>query len=129
MGLAEKRAMEKAKEWLPGREAELKEICGGTLPYEVDWKTFETDAKAIEWLEFNGPQQVGAALRGICRDEVGKQAVREAVKKVVLRNAAEAEAKALAFEGGVLTLCCAFAKSPGGRFNDREIRTFLESRL
>ena len=129
MGLAEKRAMEAAKVWLPKRETELKEICGGAVPYEVDWSSFETDAKGIEWLENNGPQQVSMAFRGICRDEVGKQAVREGVKKVVLKNAAKVEEKAVSFAGGVLTLRCAFAQSPGGRFNDREIQAALEAGL
>jgi hypothetical protein len=129
MGLAEKRAMEQAKQWLPKRETELKEICGGAVPYEVDWTSFETDAKGIEWMEHNGPQQVSAAFRGICHDEVGKQAVREGVKKVVLRNAAAPAEKALSFDAGVLTLKCAFAQSPGGRFNDREIRQTLEAGL
>ncbi len=129
MGLAEKRAMEQAKQWLPKREAELKEICGGPVPYEVDWASFETDAKGIEWLEHNGPQQVSAAFRGICHDDVGKQAVREGVKKVILRNAATPAEKALTFDTGVLTLKCAFSQSPGGRFTDREIRAAIEPKL
>ena len=129
MGLQERRAMEKAQEWLPERQAELKEICGGEVPYEVDWDSFEGDAKGIEWLEFNGPQQVSAALRGVCTDDLGRQAVREGVKKVVLRNVAEVEQKKLSFQDGVLTLCCAFAQSPGGRFTDGEIAKLLLEKL
>ncbi|MCU0725050.1 MAG: hypothetical protein MUE73_04545 [Planctomycetes bacterium] len=130
MGLAEKRAMEKAmKEWLPNREKELAEICGGPVPYEVDWTSFDGDAKGIEWLEHNGPQQVSMAFRGIGTDDLGRQALREGVKKVVLRNTGKPEEKQLGFEGGVLTLRCAFAQSPGGRFTDREIRTAIEAKL
>jgi hypothetical protein len=130
MGLAEKRAMEKAmSDWLPKREAELAEICGGPVPYEVDWKSFDGDAKGIEWLEHNGPQQVSMAFRGIGADDLGRQALREGVKKVVLRNAPKPDEKELHFSEGVLTLRCAFAQSPGGRFNDREISAALEAKL
>lgn len=116
--------------WLPKREQELTEISGGgKIPYEVDWSSFDNDAKGIEWLEHNGPQQVSAALRGICHDDLGKEAIREGLKKVVLRNTAEPADKKVGFAGGVLELTCAFAKSPGGRFSDGEIRTCLMAGL
>jgi hypothetical protein len=130
MGLQERRAMEQAVQgWLPARQAELKEICGGDVPYDVDWASFEGDVKGIEWLEFNGPQQVSAAFRGVCTDDLGRQAVREGVKKVVLKNMAEIGQKALGFQDGVLSLCCAFAQSPGGRFTDGEIAKLLLEKL
>lgn len=130
MGLAEKRAMKAAQDgWLPAREKELTEISGGAIRYEVDWDSFATDAKGIEWLEHNGPQQVSAALRGICHDALGKEAIQAGLKTVLLRNVAKVEEKQVTFQGGVLELRCAYAQSPGGRFNDREIRTCLEAGL
>jgi hypothetical protein len=130
MGLAEKRAQKAAEEgWLPARQKELTEISGATIPYEVEWASFDGDAKGIEWLEHNGPQQVSMALRGICHDALGKEAIQGGLKKVVLRNCKDVAAKALSFQGGVLTLHCAWAQSPGGRFNDREIQACLEAGL
>jgi hypothetical protein len=130
MGLAEKRAMKEAQDgWLPRRQAEIDGLCGGSIPYEVDWDSFADDAKGIQWLEANGPQQVASAVRSICQDELGKEAVRAAIKKVVLRNTADAAGKRLTFEDGVLCLTCAFAQSPTGRFSYVEIETLLESRL
>lgn len=131
MGLQEKRARKAAEEgWLPQRQKELGEITAQELiPYEIDWDSFEGDAKGIEWLEHNGPQQVSMALREICRDDLGKEAIREALAKVVLRNVGEIAAKSLAFDSGALTLCCAFAQSPQGRFKHTEIRACLEAAL
>ncbi len=130
MGLQEKRAMKAAQEWLPGREKELSEISGGgKILYEVDWPSFEADAKGIEWLEHNGPQQVSAALRGICHDDLGREAIREGLEKVALRNVATVAERRVTFAGGVLELRCAFALSPGGRFTDGEIRRCLEAGL
>jgi hypothetical protein len=125
MGLEEKRAIKAAVEgWLPQRQAELKELCGGDVPYEIDWPSFEGDLKGHNWLEFNGPAQVGMAFRQIGSDDLGKESLR-GIKKVVVKNVKTEAEKKLSFEGSVLTLLCAFAKSPGGRFTDGEIRDCL----
>lgn len=130
MGLAEKRAQKAAEEgWLPARQREVAEISGATVTYQVEWATFDGDAKGIEWLEHNGPQQVSMALRGICHDALGKEAIQAALKTIVLTNVAAPAEKSLAFADGVLTLRCAWAQSPGGRFNDREIQACLEAGL
>ncbi len=125
MGLEEKRAIKAAEEgWLPRKQAELKELCGGDVPYAIEWASFEGDLQGINWLEFNGPQQVSNAFRMIGVDDLGKEALR-GVKKIIVKNVREPEKKELAFEGGTLTLACAFAKSPGGRFKDQEVRDCL----
>ena len=128
--MQEKRSIKAAEDgWLPQRQKELAEICGKEISYEVDWDSFAGNLKAIDWLEFNGPQQVSGAFRGICKDEIGKEAVQEGIKKIVLRNVSEIGDKALTFTDGVLELRCAFAQSPRGRFKDREIQLFLEPQL
>ncbi len=130
MGLQEKRAMKEAVEgWLPKRQKELNDLCAGEVPYEVDWDSFADDAKGISWLEANGPQQVASAFRVVCKDDLGKEAIRDGIKKVVLKNVGEIEGKALSFDDGVLALACAFAQSPRGRFGYKEIQTLLESKL
>lgn len=83
----------------------------------------------MNWLEFNGPQQVVNAFRMIGTDDLGREALRNAVKRIVVRNVAEAGQKSLALADGVLTLTCAFSKSPGGRFTHDEIRDFLVAKL
>lgn len=129
--LDEKREIKKATdEWLPAKNKELAELSGGgTMTFEVDWTTFAGNLQAMNWLEFNGPQQVVNAFRMIGTDDLGREALRESVKKVVMKNVAEESAKAMALDQGVFTLTCAFAKSPGGRFTHDQIKDFLMAKF
>jgi hypothetical protein len=129
--LEEKREIKKAQDtWLPGKNKELSELSGGgSMTFEIDWATFAGDLQGMNWLEFNGPQQVVNSFRMIGTDDLGKEALREAVKKIVVKNTKEEKDKAMAFEGGVFTLTCAFAKSPGGRFTHDQIKEFLVSKM
>ncbi len=130
MGLQERRAMQTAEEsWLPKRTQELEQISGASIAYEIDWSTFDGDTKAIEWLEHNGPQQISMALRGICGDALGKEAVAEGLTKVVIENVPEGDAKEVAFESGILKLKGAFAQSPRGRLDHKAIQSCLEAGL
>jgi hypothetical protein len=129
--LEEKREIKKATDsWLPEKNKELAELSGGgSMAFDVDWATFAGDLQGLNWLEFNGPQQVVNAFRMIGTDDLGREALRDSVRKVVVKNAKEPGQKALALDGGVLTLTCAFSKSPGGRFTHDEISAFLKSKL
>lgn len=125
MGLEERRMMKAAQDgWLPKKQAELKELCAGDVVYEIDWSTFEGDPKGLNWLEFNGPQQVSNAFRIVGNDDLGKGALR-GIRKIVVRNVPESEKKELSYTEGVLGLTCAFAKSPAGRFTPQEIADYL----
>lgn len=122
--------MKKAEEWLPGKHRELAELSGGgKATFDIDWQTFAGDLQAMNWLEFNGPQQVVNAFRIVGADDLGREALRDGVQKIVIRNAKAETDKTLAYQAGVLTLTCAFAKSPGGRFSHDEIAKFLTDRL
>ena len=129
--LDEKREIKKATdEWLPAKNKELSELSGGgAMKFDIDWATFTGDLQGLNWLEFNGPQQVVNAFRIIGTDDLGKEALRETIKKVVVKNAKEEKDKAMALESGVFTLTCAFAKSPGGRFSHDQIKEFLTSHM
>lgn len=129
--LDEKREIKKAQDtWLPGKNKELAELSGGgAMTFEIDWASFAGDLQGMNWLEFNGPQQVVNAFRMIGTDDLGKESLREAVKKIVVKNTADEKAKAMDFAGGTLTLTCAFAKSPGGRFTHDQIKEFLMAKM
>lgn len=130
MGLAERRAAQAALGgWLPKRTAELAAISGTDIAYEIDWSSFDGDSKGIEWLEHNGPHQVSMALRGLCRDALGKEAVQQGLSKIVIENVADAEARSVTCEGGVMTLRGAFSQSPRGRVDHKEIQSCLEASL
>jgi hypothetical protein len=130
MGLEERRRIKQfEEEILPGREAEIVEICGTAIPYEVDWESFEGDLTALNFLDNISCHRLNMALRVICADELGKEAVREAVTKVRLRNVPRTDEKVLRFAGGVLDMACAYSVGLDGGFSDDEIRSELMSHL
>jgi hypothetical protein len=83
MGLTEKRIIKRLKEEvIPQREAELAELTGSPLRYDVQWDRFLDKAPALEGLEAWGFAVVSDAFRLICRDEIGKEAVAEKIKTI-----------------------------------------------
>ena len=65
------------------------------------------------------------ALRVICSDALGKEAVAEGLKIVKLKNVATPEERKLIFGGGTLEMHCAYALGTNGYHNDNEIREVL----
>jgi hypothetical protein len=65
------------------------------------------------------------ALRVICQDDMGKEAVREGLKKVVLKNVKDKGSMKISFAGGVLEMNCAYALRTDGMYSDGEIRELL----
>lgn len=130
MGLNERRKVKELQDTvLPGREKEIEEICGKAVPYEVDWASISDDAQALNFLDNLSCHRLNMALRVICMDEMGKEAVREGLKLVRLKNVADAASRHLAFENGVLEMHCAYALGTEGMHSDNAIRTLLLSRL
>ena len=130
MGLAEKRKIKELQDSvLPGRVKEIEEICGKAIPYDVDWASLAEDAEGLNFLDNISCHRLNMALRVICQDDLGKEAVRESLKSVKLTNLKDPAAKKLSFDGGVLHMQCAYAKGLSGAFSDNEIRTLLMSKL
>ena len=69
------------------------------------------------------------ALRTICIDDMGKEAVREGLKLIKLKKMADAAARHIAFDEGVLEMHCAYALGTSGMINDVEIRDALMAKL
>jgi hypothetical protein len=65
----------------------------------------------------------------ICQDDMGKEAVRDGLKTIKLKNVADKSAKKLSFAGGVLEMQCAWAQGLDGAFSDNEIRALLTEKL
>src|SRR5579872_7452731 len=72
-------------------------------------------------------KRLNMALRTICQDAMGKEAVRQGLKLVKLKNVKDEAARKLAFGGGVLEMDCAYAKGISGGYSDNEIRPVLEN--
>ena len=130
MGLNERRKVKELQDvTFPGRVKEIEEICGAPIPYEVDWASIADDAGALNFIDNVSCHRLNMALRMICQDDMGKQAVREGLKKIKLKNVADKAAMKMTFEGGVLEMHCAYALGASGMIPDNEIRALLEKGL
>ena len=126
MGLPERRKVKELQDiTLPERSREIAEICGQAVPYEVDWASIENDAQALNFLDNLSCHRLNMALRVICQDDMGRDAVREGLKLVRLRNVADPAQRHLAFAAGVLDMHCAYAQGTNGMHTDGAIRELL----
>ena len=130
MGLNERRKIKELQDvTLPGRVKEIEEICGKTIPYEVDWESLADDAEGLNFIDNLSCHRLNMALRTICQDEMGKQAVREGLRLIKLKNVkAKADMK-MDFQAGVLEMHCAYALRTEGMFGDNEICALLTQKL
>ena len=69
------------------------------------------------------------ALRVICSDDLGKEAVQDSVKVIRIKNVKSKGDKSLAFADGALEMSCAYAEGLDGAFSDNEIREELLAHL
>ena len=130
MGLNEKRKIkELQEEVLPGRVQEIEEICGKPVAYEVDWESLESDLEGLNFLDNLSCHRLNMALRTICIDEMGKEAVRDGLNLVKLKNVPDKDSMKISFDGGVLEMHCAYAQRTEGMFSDNEIREILLAKL
>lgn len=130
MGLNERRKIRELQDvTFPERVKEIEEICGAPIPYEVDWESLADDFEGLRFIDNISCHRLNMALRMICQDEMGKEAVRESLKKVRLKNVKETSAMKMDFAGGVLEMHCAYAQGTSGMFSDSAIRELLEKNL
>ena len=130
MGLEERRRVKELQDvTLPGRMAEIAEICGVPIPYEVDWESIKDDSTALNFLNNFSCHRLNMALRGICQDEMGKEAVREGLKLVKLKNVKTKAEVAMTFQGGTLEMHCGYALGSDGLISDNEIQNLLMKSL
>ena len=130
MGLPEKRKMKELQEvTFPGRVKEIEEIVGVAIPYEVEWETLADDAEALNFIDNISCHRLNMALRGICVDSFAKDAVRDGLKLIKLKNVKDKAQMLIQFDGGVLQMHCAYALRTDGMFSDNEIQKVLEKGL
>ena len=130
MGLAERRKIKELQDTtLPGRVKEIEEICGAPIPYEVDWDSFSDDLEALNFMDNISCHRLNMALRMICQDDMGREAVRDGLKLVKLKNVPDTASMKMSFEGGTLEMHCAYALGASGMHSDNTIRQLLEKSL
>lgn len=125
MGLLEKRAVKAFQEGAyVNLTKEINDIAGYTVPFEVDWDSLAVADYTHLYDEgftkvYFTP--VINAFKEITIDDLGKEALKETVKKIVIKNDSDiyyAE-KAFAFDNGVLTI----AHAPFTNIGDIDDRT------
>jgi len=130
MGLAERRKIKELTDTvLPEREKELLEITGSPIRYEIDWESLANDAEGLNFLDNLSCHRLNMALRVICADALGKEAVGDGLKLVKLANVAAPAQMKISFEGGVLEMHCAYAQRSDGMYSDNQIRETLMAKL
>ena len=130
MGLEERRRIKELQEvTFPERVREIEEICGAAIPYEVDWDSLAADAAGLNFIDNLSCHRLNMALRTICQDDLGREAVRDGLRLIKLKNVADTGSMSIAFEDGVLEMHCAYAQGTSGMFGDNEIRELLSANL
>jgi hypothetical protein len=130
MGLNERRKIKELQDTtLPGRVKEIEEICGKAIPYEVDWDSLADDAEALNFLDNISCHRLNMALRTICVDDLGKEAVRDGLERIKLKNVKDKNEMRATFDGAVLEMHCAYALRTEGMFSDNQIRELLLTKL
>ena len=90
MGLAERRAAKQFEtEKLPKLQAEINQVVEFEVPLEIDWLAIAADGYADDYTEFFYKVYflpLIEALRDICMHDMGKQALRYGLRKVVVTN-------------------------------------------
>lgn len=130
MGLNERRKIKELQDTtFPERVKEIAEICGAPIPYEVDWDSLKDDMEALNFIDNLSCHRLNMALRVICQDEMGKEAVRDGLKQIKLKNVKTKAEMSMGFRGGVLEMHCAYALRTDGMFSDNDIRNLLIEKL
>jgi hypothetical protein len=130
MGLNERRKIKELQDTtLPGRVKEIEEICGKPIPYEVDWDSLADDAEGLNFLDNISCHRLNMALRTICVDDMGKEAVRDSLSLIKLKNVKDKSEMKINFDAGVLEMHCAYALRTDGMYSDNEIREVLMAKL
>jgi hypothetical protein len=130
MGLVERRKIKELQDTtLPGRVKEIEEICGQAIQYEVDWESLSDDPEGLNFIDNLSCHRLNMALRTICIDDMGKEAVRAGLHLIKLKNVKHKADMHLSFDDGVLEMHCAYALGTGGMYSDGEIRDLLLKKL
>lgn len=110
MGLAERRATKTFQEKsFPALQADIEKLAGFPVVLEINWEQIAKESYADRYEENWRKvyfQPVLDAFKSICRDDLGKEALKAGLKKVIFCNTKDtysAEA-AISFTGGELTI-------------------------
>jgi hypothetical protein len=131
MGLAEKRwVQERKKTDEEAFTSQLKAVAQADVPVEIDWDAFSTnmdDAQYISHDSYGLPNLI-KALKEVTVDDLGKEAVKSGLKKVVIKPAPSDQAR-FTFEGGVISWHAYFGSSSTGYVYADQMKKTIEAAL
>jgi hypothetical protein len=132
MGLAEKRwAQEKKSTLEAGFLSAVKAAAGFDVPVEIDWDGFANVMADAGYIgdDGHGIPQLGKALAAITVDDLGKEAIKGGLKKIVIKPAPGNDATKFTFDGGVVTWLAYFGSSSTGYIYAAEMQKTIEKAL
>ncbi len=110
MGLNERRAIQNFQEKrFPELKKQIEEAAGFSVPVEVKWETLSVDDYASEYDNFFTAvyfRPLIEALTAVGADKMGKDAIKEGLKKICITNEAgnHYPETAVSFENGMLKI-------------------------
>lgn len=130
MGLAEKRlAKDKQDTVLPFHQQKVDEYVGKPVPIELDWASFSNSTEELSKVDYIC-EQIAQAFGSWCQDDLGREAVQNAVKKVLVRNVDDAAKRAVSFKDGVVeVLAHGKAEWTQDSIDSEALRTTVEKAL
>lgn len=135
MGLAERRATKSFQDTkFPGLKKSIDAAAGFPVDVEVKWETISPEGQSHLYDE-SWPKlyfvPVADALTSICRDDMGKEALKAALKKIVIQNTKDNSSSSYwcEFGGGTLTLEQSLSNVDDVKDRTDALVTLLESKL
>ena len=135
MGLAERRAAKEFETTIyPKLKKEIDEIAGFDIPMEVRWDTLMKEdgyhgSWATGWPKIYF-EPLMDALKSICSDDMGKQALKESLKKIVIQDAKDSYSSYwVSWEKGVVTLDHQYCNVDSIAERSKMLREILEKNL
>lgn len=110
MGLAQKRiSQEYQTTEFPKWKADFEKIVGFEIPIEVKWDTMLDDTYSdkkqyFDWYGLVYFQPLSDVFRSLCADDMGREAVKSSVKKIVIEQTDTGSPKASTFDNGELRI-------------------------
>lgn len=131
MGLKERRLAEKIKieEFTPFQQ-ELNSIAGTPIAVTVDWDSFtQHDEYPLSRLKNNVFDPLIGTFTSLCRDQMGKDAVRENIASITATNVLDPEQVGVTFEDKTVTVKVTLHTDAYYAVGESEMITLLESKL
>src|SRR5262245_31511586 len=130
MGLEEKRKIKEFQDnVVPSRSKELADICGSEIAYEVDWDSFGNDLQALNFFDNLAFHRINMAFRHLCTDDLARDAVKEQLKAIRLKNVTNKSDMRIDFSRGVLEMHCAYRLRLDGIYQEGTIGKVFDDAL